>query len=355
MASEKEQAEQSALIRLESLEVPKSRHGGGAGFEESGLIDLSGFTGGGPGETRETAGVPSGGPVVAGFVAAPKQSNTTLWIVLGVIVLAILVVVAVFVGMILAQGEQPPPAMAQAQPPAAVAPAPPAAAAPAAPAPAAEKAADVGTATAEAGGEKAPDAGSAPVAEAPKPATKPATRRASPRRTAPRPAAPTPAASPTRAAPAAEDAPPPAEVAAAPAPKPTPPPPKPAAPQETSEVDDLLGSLNGTKPAAPAGGSDPVAAPDPMLSQKLTRRQILTVVKRNAGSVRKCKAQPPGASGTVTVKMRIAPNGTVSSAEIAGGPMKGTAQGNCVERTVKAFRFPQFGGDPMQINMPFAM
>ena len=121
-------------------------------------------------------------------------------------------------------------------------------------------------------------------------------------------------------------------------------------------MDDLLGSLNGKKPAAPAGGNDPVAAPvDPMLPERLTRRQILTVVKRNAGGVRKCKAQPPGASGTVTVKMQIAPNGSVSSAKIASGPIKGTAQGNCVERTVKVFRFPQFSGDPMQINMPFAM
>ena len=124
MASDKE-AEQSALINLDSLEVPKSRGGTGPGFEESGLIDLSGFTGGGPTETRATAGVPSGGPVVAGFVAAPKQSNTTLMIVLGVIVLAILVAVAVFVGMIVAQGDQPAqPAIAQGQPPAAPAPAP---------------------------------------------------------------------------------------------------------------------------------------------------------------------------------------------------------------------------------------
>lgn len=353
MASEKEQAEQSALINLDSLEVKKSRPGTGPGMEESGLIDLSGFTGGGPTETRATAGVPSGGPIVAGFVAAPKQSNTTLWVVLGGIVLAILVVVTIFVTMILTQGQVQPP-IANA-PPAGT---PPAAAQPASATPtaatppaAAAKAADAG---AEADASPTPDAGSAPVAandpKADPPARTPSrrsTRRASPR--------PTPPPSPARQAPAEEDAPPPA--AAAP-PKPTPPKPPPPKPAEesTSEVDDLLGSLNGKKPAAPAGGSDPVAAPsDPMLPAALTKRQILTVVKRNAGGVRKCKAQPPGASGTVTVRMQIAPNGSVSSANIIGGPVKGTAQGNCVERTVKVFRFPQFSGDPMQINMPFAM
>lgn len=118
----------------------------------------------------------------------------------------------------------------------------------------------------------------------------------------------------------------------------------------------MLSALDGGG-SKPAGGS-PVAAPaaaDPLLPKSLTRRQILTVVKRNAGSVRKCKSQPPGTSGNVMVKMSIGGNGSVKSANVVSGPVKGTAQGNCIERTVKVFRFPQFSGPNMQINMPFAL
>ncbi|MCB9553347.1 MAG: AgmX/PglI C-terminal domain-containing protein [Myxococcales bacterium] len=165
------------------------------------------------------------------------------------------------------------------------------------------------------------------------------------------PSRPSPSPSPS-----AEDSPPPA--AAAPARRPDPPAkPKPAA---TSEVDDMLSALDG-KPAGGGGGAKPAgagaaaAAPaDPMLPDRLDRRQILTVVKQNAGAVAKCKSQPPGSSGTVMVKMQISGNGSVSEAD-ASGPLKGTAQGNCIERTVKVFRFPQFSGPAMQINMPFSL
>lgn len=349
MASEKDQAEQSALINLDSLEVKRSRSSAGqVPFEESGLIDLSGFTGGGPAETRETAGVPSGGPVAASFVPAPKKSNTGLYVGLALLV-ALLVGGAAYVGVMMATQNQTQQPVAQtptapapaAQTPAAAAPTP-------APTPAAAAAADAGkpdaAAAADAG---APDAApERPAVAANRPRTRPS-RSARPAAPAPRPSAPSPSA---------EDAPPAAEprtVRVTPPPQPAPtPPPKPAA---TSEVDDMLSALDG-KPSG--GGSQTAQAQpttDPMLPERLGRRQILTVVKRNAGAVRKCKSQAPGQATTVTIKMQIAGNGTVSAADVAGGPLKGTAQGNCVERTVKVFRFPQFSGPPMQINMPFQM
>ena len=70
--------------------------------------------------------------------------------------------------------------------------------------------------------------------------------------------------------------------------------------------------------------------------------------------MRQCKSQPPGTSGTVSVAIQIAPSGSVSDADVQG-PTKGTAQGNCIERTVKVFRFPQFRGDPMRITLPFGL
>lgn len=352
MASDKDHTDQSALINLDSLEVTRKRKPGQASFEESGLIDLSGFTGGRPAESREAAGVPSGGPVAASFVMAPRRSNTMLYVILAAVVL-LLLVVAVGLGVMLArQNVQPtgpvqpvaagpaptaPPTAPPAVAGAAVAPAPdPAAAAPA-------PSADAAVAAAAADGGTPEEA---PAVAANRPTARPG-RGARPGATS---------ASPERPTPSAEDTPPPA-AAATPVRQPEPPSrPKPAA---TSEVDDMLSALDGKPAATPAGatgGATPApAVADSTLPQALDRRQILTVVKQNAGGVAKCKSQPPGSSSTVLVKMQIAGNGNVTAADVAAGPLKGTAQGNCIERTVKVFRFPQFSGPPMQINMPFAM
>lgn len=354
MASDKDHTDQSALINLDSLEVTRKRKPGQASFEESGLIDLSGFTGGGPAETRETAGVPSGGPVAASFVMAPRRSNTMLYVILAAVVL-LLLVAAVGLGVMLARqgGEAADPVQPVAQqtppttPPAA---APPAAGAAVAP-PADPAAAAAPPATSPDGGVAAAAADGGTAEDSPALAANRPTAR--PGRGA-RPGAATPA--PARPTPSSEDTPPPV-AAAAPTRQPDPPSrPKPAA---TSEVDDMLSALDG-KPAATGGGATGGAAPtqpvaDSTLPAALDRRQILTVVKQNAGGVAKCKSQPPGSSSTVLVKMQIAGNGNVTGADVAAGPLKGTAQGNCIERTVKVFRFPQFSGPPMQINMPFAM
>lgn len=135
---------------------------------------------------------------------------------------------------------------------------------------------------------------------------------------------------------------------------------KPAAKKEsTSEVDDLLGALDGSgggsksRAASPAAAA-PAAAADPLLPEKLTRRQILTVVKRNARSITTCK-EGTDASGTVPVELVIGRAGRVTSATVKSGPQKGTPVGSCIERKVRAFRFPQFSGDPMRIVMPFAL
>jgi len=135
---------------------------------------------------------------------------------------------------------------------------------------------------------------------------------------------------------------------------------KPAPKKEsTSEVDDLLGALDGSgggsksRAASPAAAT-PAPSADPMLPEKLTRRQILMVVKRNARDIRTCKGGTD-ASGSVPVEMTISRQGRVTSAKVKSGPQKGTAVGACVERKVRAFRFPQFSGDPMRIVMPFAL
>ncbi|MCA9542183.1 MAG: AgmX/PglI C-terminal domain-containing protein, partial [Myxococcales bacterium] len=129
--------------------------------------------------------------------------------------------------------------------------------------------------------------------------------------------------------------------------------------EKSSEVDDLLGALNGS--GSNSGGARPAAAPvaaapaggDPLLPEKLTRQQILTVVKRNARSIQTCKEGD--ASGNVMVEMVIGRDGAVSSAKTTTAKFAGTPVGSCVEGKVRTFRFPQFRGDPMRIQIPFGL
>lgn len=127
--------------------------------------------------------------------------------------------------------------------------------------------------------------------------------------------------------------------------------------ESTDEVDALLGALDGSgggSRAAASPGAAPAAAAapagDPMLPEKLSRQQILTVVKRNARSIQTCKAGTD-ASGTVPVEIVIGRSGRVESATVEGSH-SGTPVGSCVERKVRAFRFPQFSGEPMRIKTP---
>lgn len=130
---------------------------------------------------------------------------------------------------------------------------------------------------------------------------------------------------------------------------------------KSDEVDDLLGNLDGGGGGRKARGGPATPQPasgggnDPLVSEKLSKNQILQVVRQNAGKISGCKSLDPNASGTVKVTIVINRNGSVGSAAIAGGPLKGTPVGRCVEDKVRGFRFPQFSGDSMRINMPFRL
>lgn len=123
--------------------------------------------------------------------------------------------------------------------------------------------------------------------------------------------------------------------------------------ESTSEVDALLGALEG-----PGGGSKPAASAAPdggdlLLPEQLDRRQILTVIKQHARGIQSCRGRGDP-SGNVIVDLIIGPSGRVTQADVVGAHA-GTPTAACVERKVRAMRFPQFNGEPMQIKMPFAL
>lgn len=126
-------------------------------------------------------------------------------------------------------------------------------------------------------------------------------------------------------------------------------------PKRNSEVDDMLGALEGRGTSQNGKKTDTQLPPDPTLPPSLSRQQIMSVVTRNAAGVRKCSQEVGGGSGTAVVEMVINASGNVTEANVVGGELKGTPLGDCVSRKVKVFRFAQFNGDSMRIKMPFRL
>ena len=346
-----ERNEQSVLISLDSLTADQGDSSSGAAAGgESGLIDIGALESAGLLDDMPAAGVagPSAAvaPASAGAVKARRRGiHPMVWVVAGLLLVGGSVFATLqYVG---AQKEaEKLAADAKAKAEADVAAAKlkaaeaEAAAAKAAAAAAAAKVPDAATTAAA----KTPDAGATAAAKVPDAGTavakgkgrkwRPKGKR--PNKPTEKPAA---AAAPVAAAPA---------VAAAP-------PKKPAKPK-TDEADDLLNALSGAKPAGNPG-ADPAKGPeasDPLLPKSLKRGQILTVVRKNAAQVRKCKQEAGGESGVVRVKVSIAGSGSVKSAKVVSA-QKGTALGACVERKVRVFRFPQFSDSVMSMTLPFSI
>ena len=339
-----ERNEKSVLISLDSLTAATPNQAGqGDRDETSGLIDIGALESAGLVAGDET---PSAGP---GFtaasaiqVAAPRSAN--LAVVLIAVVAALgLVAGGVFLGMKY-MGEQPTdpalanqPSSAPAGSVASAATSAPEAGVASAPASGVASTPASGVASAPASGVAsagaaalASAAASAPSSVAKAPVKRPRVRQ--PRK----PGAKTPS-SKTPSSKAAVKAPTSKAVAVKP----------PVKPESTDEVDDMLNPKG--KSGAPG-----LEAVDPLLPAKLSRRQIIAVVRKNAAAVRQCNTLEPKTGGRVDVSMLIKRNGSVESAKVVSA-QKGTPMGNCVERKVKVFRFEAFSGPPMRLKMPFSL
>ena len=60
-------------------------------------------------------------------------------------------------------------------------------------------------------------------------------------------------------------------------------------------------------------------------------------------------------SGIVTIKVRIEPDGSVSSAEAVDSKFRATDTGTCVADAVRKATFRKFSGAPMTLNYPFSL
>lgn len=132
--------------------------------------------------------------------------------------------------------------------------------------------------------------------------------------------------------------------------------PAPVVAKANTDVDDLLDNFErGKRGQARSANSDEALANDPLLPEKLSKSQILSVVKKGAGKVRQCKSRDPSVSGVAKVKVVIGRSGKISSADLLAGPVNGTPVGECVLTTVKGFQFAKFRGEPMPVTLPFAL
>ncbi|HQY63335.1 MAG: zinc-ribbon domain-containing protein [Myxococcales bacterium] len=71
-------------------------------------------------------------------------------------------------------------------------------------------------------------------------------------------------------------------------------------------------------------------------------------------NVASCK-KPDGPSGSGHVTVTFAPNGSVSSAVVDGGPFPGTPVGGCIAGKYRGAHVPAFGGSPVKVGKSFSL
>lgn len=71
-------------------------------------------------------------------------------------------------------------------------------------------------------------------------------------------------------------------------------------------------------------------------------------------NVQSCK-KPDGPTGTGHVKVTFAPNGSVSSAVVDGGPFPGTPVGGCIAGKFRSAHVPAFSGAPVGVGKSFTI
>ena len=118
-----------------------------------------------------------------------------------------------------------------------------------------------------------------------------------------------------------------------------------------SEAEALLKTLSGGKTKKASKGSESVS--DPLLPNKLSRRQVLSVIRRNASLMRRCRNRRVW-EGVAKIQFVVGGNGRVSKVRVMG-ILANSDIGQCLSRVLKKTRFPQFSGEPQRITFPIRL
>lgn len=124
------------------------------------------------------------------------------------------------------------------------------------------------------------------------------------------------------------------------------PPPAPKAPDKPKDLSGALAEAAGKKPEAPTsgGGSSSTAPFD----------RGAAAAALGAVNVQSCK-KSDGPTGSGHVMVTFAPDGSVQSAVIDGGPYPGTTVGGCIAGKYRGARVPAFGGAPVRVGKSFTV
>ena len=150
-----------------------------------------------------------------------------------------------------------------------------------------------------------------------------------------------------------------AQPKAKPEPKPAPAPepvakPKPK-PQKSEAASLLSGLQNKRRPSGVSADEDGSTATKPNLPAKLTRSQILSVLRKNSRSVTRCATH---VTEKTRVKMRlvVAGSGKVTTASLhEPANLKGSPVETCMIERVKLFKFPTFSAKSLAVKLPFIL
>ncbi|MBI4507995.1 MAG: hypothetical protein HY698_00065 [Deltaproteobacteria bacterium] len=121
---------------------------------------------------------------------------------------------------------------------------------------------------------------------------------------------------------------------------------------QPASLDSLLDDAIGGAPAKEAATVKSEA--DSKLPSTLSREEVRKGMGSIQGKARAChdKYQVPG---LVMLKVKIEPDGSVSSAVAVDAKFKGTETGACVADAVKTARFSRWNGAPMTIDYPIKL
>jgi predicted Zn finger-like uncharacterized protein len=125
-------------------------------------------------------------------------------------------------------------------------------------------------------------------------------------------------------------------------------PPAPKVPDKPPSLSDAMGEAVGKKPSGSGGGGGSATAATAPFDRGAAAAALGNV------NVQSCK-KPDGPTGSGHVTVTFAPDGSVTTAVVDGGPFPGTAVGGCVAGKFRGARVPPFSGAPVRVGKSFTI
>jgi predicted Zn finger-like uncharacterized protein len=125
-------------------------------------------------------------------------------------------------------------------------------------------------------------------------------------------------------------------------------PPAPKVPDKPPSLSEAMGEAVGKKSSGSGGGGGGATASTAPFDRGAAAAALGNV------NVQSCK-KPDGPTGSGHVTVTFAPDGSVTTAVVDGGPFPGTSVGGCIAGKFRGARVPPFGGAPVRVGKSFTI